>query len=153
MSLLEIKDLHTYFTTRRGIIKAVNGVSMRIESGKTLGVVGESGSGKSQTAMSILQLFEGNQKIHGGEIWFEGKNITHLTRDELYRIRGNSISMIFQEPMTSLNPVFSVRQQIGEVYVLHQGLKKKEAEERRSKCWLRSRFQTRKSWRASSRIS
>ena len=130
MSLLEIKDLHTYFTTRRGVIKAVNGVSMTIESGKTLGVVGESGSGKSQTAMSILQLFEGNQKIHGGEIRFEGRDITHLTREELYKIRGNSISMIFQEPMTSLNPVFSVKRQIGEVYILHQGMKKAEAEKK-----------------------
>ena len=128
--LLEIKDLHTYFTTRRGLIKAVDGVSMSIESGKTLGVVGESGSGKSQTAMSILQLFEKNQKIHGGEIYFEGREISHLTREELYKIRGNSISMIFQEPMTSLNPVFSVKRQIGEVFILHQGMKKKEAEEK-----------------------
>ena len=130
MKLLEIKDLHTYFTTRRGVIKAVNGVSMSIESGKTLGVVGESGSGKSQTAMSILQLFENNQKIHAGEIYFEGREISHLTREELYQIRGNSISMIFQEPMTSLNPVFSVKKQIGEVYILHQGMKKKEAEKK-----------------------
>ena len=128
MKLLEIKDLHTYFTTRRGVIKAVNGVSLSIESGKTLGVVGESGSGKSQTAMSILQLFENNQKIHSGEIYFEDREISHLTREELYQIRGNSISMIFQEPMTSLNPVFSVKRQIGEVYILHQGMKKKEAE-------------------------
>ncbi|MBQ9196183.1 MAG: ABC transporter ATP-binding protein [Clostridia bacterium] len=130
MKLLEIKDLHTYFTTRRGVIKAVNGVSMSIESGKTLGVVGESGSGKSQTAMSILQLFENNQKIHDGEIYFEGREISKLTREELYQIRGNSISMIFQEPMTSLNPVFSVKRQIGEVYILHQGMKKKEAEKK-----------------------
>ena len=126
--LLEIKDLHTYFTTRRGLIRAVDGVSMSIESGKTLGVVGESGSGKSQTAMSILQLFEKNQKIHGGEIYFNGREISHLSREELYKIRGNSISMIFQEPMTSLNPVFSIKRQIGEVYILHQGMKKKEAE-------------------------
>ena len=130
MKLLEIKDLHTYFTTRRGVIKAVNGVSMSIESGKTLGVVGESGSGKSQTAMSVLQLFENNQKIHGGEIYFEGREISKLTREELYQIRGNSISMIFQEPMTSLNPVFNVKRQIGEVYTLHQGMKKKDAEKK-----------------------
>ena len=130
MKLLEIKDLHTYFTTRRGVIKAVNGVSMSIESGKTLGVVGESGSGKSQTAMSILQLFEKNQRIHSGEIFFQGKDISKLSQEELYAIRGNSISMIFQEPMTSLNPVFSVKRQIGEVFILHQGMKKKEAEEK-----------------------
>ena len=128
MKLLEIKDLHTYFTTRRGLIKAVNGVSLSIESGRTLGVVGESGSGKSQTAMSILQLFEKNQKIHGGEIYFQGREISKLSREELYKIRGNSISMIFQEPMTSLNPVFSIKRQIGEVFMLHQGMKKKEAE-------------------------
>ncbi|MDO4355505.1 MAG: ABC transporter ATP-binding protein [Clostridia bacterium] len=128
MKLLEIKDLHTYFQTRRGLIKAVNGVSLSIESGKTLGVVGESGSGKSQTAMSILQLFEKNQRIYEGEIYFQGREISKLSREELYKIRGNSISMIFQEPMTSLNPVFSVKRQIGEVFILHQGMKKKEAE-------------------------
>ena len=128
MKLLEIKDLHTYFQTRRGLIKAVNGVSLSIESGRTLGVVGESGSGKSQTAMSILQLFEKNQRIYEGEIYFQGREISKLSREELYKIRGNSISMIFQEPMTSLNPVFSVKRQIGEVFMLHQGMKKKEAE-------------------------
>ncbi len=128
--LLEIKDLHTYFSTRRGLIKAVNGVSMTIESGKTLGVVGESGSGKSQTALSILQLFEKNQKIYDGEIYFNGREISHLSREELYKIRGNSISMIFQEPMTSLNPVFSIKRQIGEVFQLHQGMKKRDARKR-----------------------
>ncbi len=127
MKLLEIKDLHTYFETRRGLIKAVNGVSLSIEEGKTLGVVGESGSGKSQTALSILQLFEKNQKIYSGEIYFEGRLISKLSTNELYKIRGNSISMIFQEPMTSLNPVFNVRKQIAEPLLLHQGMKKKEA--------------------------
>lgn len=127
MKLLEIKDLHTYFDTRRGLVKAVNGVSLSLDVGKTLGVVGESGSGKSQTAMSILQLFENNQKIYSGEIYFEGRDISKLTRTELYQIRGNSISMIFQEPMTSLNPVFTVRRQIAEVFMLHQGMSKKEA--------------------------
>jgi len=127
MKLLEIKDLHTYFDTRKGLVKAVNGVSLSLDVGKTLGVVGESGSGKSQTAMSILQLFESNQKIYSGEIYFQGREISKLTRTELYQIRGNSISMIFQEPMTSLNPVFTVRRQIAEVYMLHQGMSKKEA--------------------------
>jgi peptide/nickel transport system ATP-binding protein len=127
MSLLEIKNLHTYFDTRKGLIKAVKGVSLKVDEGKTLGIVGESGSGKSQTAMSILQLFENNQRIYEGEIFFEGKNITRLKREELYRIRGNSISMIFQEPMTSLNPVFTVSRQISEVLILHQGLTKKQA--------------------------
>ena len=127
MKLLEINNLHTYFETRRGLIKAVNGVSLSIEEGKTLGVVGESGSGKSQTAMSILQLFEKNQKIYDGEIYFQGRLISKLSTNELYKIRGNSISMIFQEPMTSLNPVFNVRKQIAEVLLLHQKLPKREA--------------------------
>lgn len=127
MKLLEIKDLHTYFETRRGLIKAVDGVSMSVDEGKTLGVVGESGSGKSQTALSILQLFEKNQKIYGGEIYFDGRLVSNLTINELYQIRGNSVSMIFQEPMTSLNPVFTVKRQIAEVFILHQGLSKREA--------------------------
>ena len=107
MALLEIKNLHTYFETRRGLIKAVYGVNLKVEEGKTLGVVGESGSGKSQTAMSILKLFEKNQRIFEGEIWFNGKRISDYTDKELQKIRGNDISFIFQEPMTSINPVFS----------------------------------------------
>ncbi len=130
MSLLEIKDLHAYFETRRGLIKAVNGVSLTVEEGKTLGVVGESGSGKSQTALSVLQLFEENQKIYSGQIIFDGRDITHLSMEELYKIRGNAISMIFQEPMTSLNPVFTISRQISEVLMLHQGLSKQEAHQR-----------------------
>jgi len=130
MSLLEITNLHTYFNTRRGLIKAVNGVSLSVDEGKTLGVVGESGSGKSQTAMSILQLFENNQRIYEGKITFKGQDITHLNKEELYKIRGNSISMIFQEPMTSLNPVFNVSRQISEPLILHQGLSKRQAHAR-----------------------
>lgn len=130
MSLLEIKDLHTYFTTKKGIIKAANGVSLSIEEGKTLGLVGESGSGKSVTAMSILQLFEENQKIHSGEIIFDGDVISKFSQEELRKIRGNKISVIFQEPMTSLNPVFRVGRQITEVLMLHQNLTKEEAKER-----------------------
>ena len=127
MSLLEIKNLHTYFSTRRGLIKAVYGVSLHLDAGKTLGIVGESGSGKSQMALSILQLFESNQKIHEGEIYFDGRLISNLKREELYEIRGNAISMIFQEPMTSLNPVFTVSRQISEVFMLHQGMNKQQA--------------------------
>ncbi len=129
MNLLEIKNLHTYFTTRRGLIKAVNGVSLTVEEGKTLGVVGESGSGKSQTAMSILKLFEPNQKIYEGEVIFEGKNLSKMSENELRKIRGNDISMIFQEPMTSLNPVFTVNRQISEVLMLHQNMSKEEAKQ------------------------
>jgi peptide/nickel transport system ATP-binding protein len=127
MALLEIKNLHTYFETRRGLIKAAYGVSLKVEKGKTLGVVGESGSGKSQTAMSILKLFENNQRIYQGEILFEDKDLSKMSEEELRKIRGNDISMIFQEPMTSLNPVFTVNRQISEVLMLHQGLTQKEA--------------------------
>lgn len=127
MKLLEIRNLHTYFETRKGLIKAVNGASLSLDVGRTLGVVGESGSGKSQTALSILKLFEQNQRIYEGEIYFDGRLISSLSRNELYQIRGNVISMIFQEPMTSLNPVFTVRRQIAEVFRLHQGLTKKQA--------------------------
>lgn len=129
-NLLEINKLHTYFKTRRGLIKAVNGVSCTIEEGKTLGLVGESGSGKSQTAMSILQLFEPNQKIYSGEIIFDGKKISDFNRSQMEKIRGNDISMIFQEPMSSLNPVFTVEKQISEVLILHKHMNKKEAAKR-----------------------
>ena len=130
MSLLEVKNLHTYFTTKRGLVKAVNGISFSVEAGRTLGIVGESGSGKSQTAMSILQLFESNQKIHEGEIIFDGQVLSTMGEESLRKIRGNDISMIFQEPMTSLNPVFTVEKQISEVLMLHQGMDKKQASAR-----------------------
>lgn len=130
MALLEIKNLHTYFKTKRGLIKAANGVNLKVDAGKTLGIVGESGSGKSVSAMSILKLFEPNQKIYEGEIWFDGDMISEYTDAELRKIRGNKISVIFQEPMTSLNPVLTVTRQISEVLMLHQNLDKKEAHER-----------------------
>ena len=128
--MLEIVDLHTYFETKRGLIRAVDGVSLGIEEGRTLGVVGESGSGKSQTALSILKLFEKNQKIYEGEVYFEGEKISDYDAQAMYQIRGNKISMIFQEPMTSLNPVFTIGRQIGEVLLLHQGMTGAEAHNR-----------------------
>ena len=128
--MLEIINLHSYFSTKRGLIRAVDGVSLGIEEGKTLGVVGESGSGKSQTALSILKLFEKNQKIYEGEVYFEGEKISTLNAQEMYKLRGNKISMIFQEPMTSLNPVFTIGKQIGEVLLLHQGMTGRQARER-----------------------
>ena len=127
MSLLEIKHLHTYFKTKKGIVKAVNDVSYSVEAGRTMGVVGESGSGKSVSAMSILQLLDSNGYIESGEILFEGKDLTKLSIEELYKIRGNAISVIFQEPMTSLNPVFTVERQLSEPLMIHQHMKKKEA--------------------------
>lgn len=130
MSLLEVNNLHTYFDTRRGVIKAVNGVSFSLEEGKTLGIVGESGSGKSQTAMSILKFFQNNQKIVKGNIVFDGKEISSFSKKEMLKIRGNDISMIFQEPITSLNPVFTVKHQIVEALKLHQKLSNKDASKR-----------------------
>lgn len=127
MSLLELKNLHTFFDTKKGVVKAVNDVSYSLEEGETLGVVGESGSGKSVSAMSIIRLLDGNGRIDSGEIYFDGKNVRECTDKEMYQIRGNEISVIFQEPMTSLNPVFTIERQIGEVFITHQGMKKKEA--------------------------
>ena len=127
MALLEVKNLHTFFKTRKGIVKAVNDVSYKLEPGKTVGIVGESGSGKSVSAMSILQLLDGNGYIAEGEILFEGQDLTKLTQKDMYQIRGNSISVIFQEPMTSLNPVFTVKKQLSEPFMIHQGMDKKTA--------------------------
>ena len=130
MALLEVKNLHTYFKTRKGIVKAVNDVSYSLEPGRTIGIVGESGSGKSVSAMSILQLLDGNGYIAEGEILFEGEDLTKFSEQQMYSIRGNKISVIFQEPMTSLNPVFSVEKQLSEPFMIHQGMKKKEAREK-----------------------
>ena len=130
MALLEVKNLHTYFKTRKGIVKAVNDVSYSLEPGRTIGIVGESGSGKSVSAMSILQLLDGNGYIAEGEILFEGRDLTKLSQQEMYEIRGNKISVIFQEPMTSLNPVFTVKRQLSEPFIIHQKLNKKQAEKK-----------------------
>ena len=130
MALLELKNLKTFFTTKRGIVKAVNDVSYAVEPGKTLGVVGESGSGKSVSAMSILQLLDGNGYIESGSIEFDGKDLTKLTRTDMYKIRGNDISVIFQEPMTSLNPVFTIEKQVAEPFIIHQGMTKKQAKQK-----------------------
>lgn len=128
--LLEVDDLHTFFKTKKGIVKAVNGVSYRVEPGKTLGIVGESGSGKSVSAMSILKLLDGNGYIDSGTITFKGRNLAECTINDMYQIRGNEISVIFQEPMTSLNPVHTIEKQLNEVYLTHQKITKKEASEK-----------------------
>lgn len=131
MALLEVKNLHTYFRTKRGIVKAVNDVSYTLEAGKTVGIVGESGSGKSVSAMSILRLLDANGYIANGEVLFDtGDKIEDLTKipmDSMYEIRGDRISVIFQEPMTSLNPVFSVKKQLSEPFIIHRGMSKKQA--------------------------
>lgn len=127
MKLLEINDLHTFFTTKRGTVKAVNGVSYSVESGKTLGIVGESGSGKSVSAMSILKLLDGNGYIDKGSIIFDGKNLADVSTNDMCKIRGNDISVIFQEPMTSLNPIFTIERQVSEPFIIHQKMNKRQA--------------------------
>jgi peptide/nickel transport system ATP-binding protein len=129
--LLEIQGLKTYFFTNKGVVKAVDGVDVSIHEGETLGLVGESGCGKSMTALSIMRLVpEPMGRIVDGSIRFGGKNLVKMTESEMRKIRGNQISMVFQEPMTSLNPVFKVGVQIGEVIRLHQEVAAKEAWER-----------------------
>lgn len=129
--LLNIKNLRTYFYTDYGVVKAVDGINLHINEGETLGVVGESGCGKSITGLSILRLIpQPPGRIIGGNIYFQGQDLLTLTEKEMRKIRGNKISMIFQEPMTSLNPVFTVGNQVSEAILLHQGLKKNEALEK-----------------------
>lgn len=126
--LLRVKDLKTYFFTHDGTVKAVDGINLKVSKGETLGLVGESGCGKSVTALSIMRLIPSPPgKIVGGEIHFEGKNLLELNEKEMRKIRGRKISMIFQEPMTSLDPMFTIGDEIAEVIRLHQGLKKDEA--------------------------
>lgn len=128
--LLQVKDLKTYFFTASGTAKAVDGVTFSLDSGKTLGIVGESGSGKSVTSNSIMRLLPKNGKIVGGEILFEDKDLAKVKISEMLEIRGKDISMIFQDPMTSLDPVFTIGNQIMEVINAHQKLSKKEAREK-----------------------
>lgn len=126
--LVKISNLKTYFYTEDGVIKAVDDVSFRIKEGETIGIVGESGCGKSITAMSLMRLIPNPPgKIVGGEILFEGESILNLNDAEMRKIRGNKISVIFQEPMTSLNPVFTIGDQIMEAVMLHQKLREAEA--------------------------
>jgi oligopeptide/dipeptide ABC transporter ATP-binding protein len=125
--LIRVKDLRTSFFTPEGEVRAIDGVSFEIAEGKTLGLVGESGCGKSVTSLSIMRLIPSPPgKIVGGEIFYRDRDLLKLRNEEMRKIRGNEISMIFQEPMTSLNPVFTVGNQIGEAIKLHQGLGKRE---------------------------
>ncbi|WP_062048320.1 ABC transporter ATP-binding protein [Bacillus sp. JCM 19034] len=126
-AIIEVKDLQTSFFTSELEVKAVDGVTFSVPKGKTLGIVGESGSGKSITSLSILRLIQEPGKVVGGEVIFNGEDLLKKTEAEMRKIRGNEISMIFQEPMTSLNPVYTVGQQIGEAFQIHEKLGKKEA--------------------------
>jgi len=126
--LLDIQNLHTFLYTAEGTGKAVDGVSLQIHKGETLGLVGESGCGKSMTSLSILRLVPNPPgRIVSGSIVFQGKNLLSLSEPEMRKIRGNRIAMIFQEPMTALNPVFTVGEQIAEVFRIHKSMSRKEA--------------------------
>ena len=130
-NILEVKNLSTYFFMDSGVVKAVDGLDFELKKNSTLGIVGESGSGKSVTSLSIMGLLKGTTgKVVEGEILLDGKDIVPLSEEERRKIRGNQISMIFQEPMTSLNPVMRIGRQIDEVMILHQGLSKEEARKR-----------------------
>ncbi len=131
MSLLDIQNLSTVFDTDLGTVKVVDDVSLRIEKGETLGVVGESGCGKSVTALSVMRLLQKpSGRVESGQIFFDGTDLLKISESEMRAIRGNKISMIFQEPMTSLNPVFTICSQISETLILHQGMSRSQARER-----------------------
>ena len=130
MALLEVNDLHTSFYTPAGEVKAVNGVSFNLERGKVLGIVGESGSGKSVTAYSIMQILEKTGKIVSGSVKFDGQELVGIGEDGMKKIRGNKISIIFQDPMTSLNPTYTIGHQLMEAIRLHTNRNKKEAWDR-----------------------
>ncbi|MEN3312384.1 MAG: peptide/nickel transport system ATP-binding protein, partial [Actinomycetota bacterium] len=128
--LLEVEDLRVEFTTRRGIVHAVNGISFAIAPGETLGIVGESGCGKSVTSLAVLGLLARNGRVSSGRALFEGRDLIHLSDRALRGLRGREISMIFQDPMTSLNPVLTIGRQIRETLETHFDMNRKEAEAR-----------------------
>ena len=130
MALLEVNDLHTSFYTPAGEVKAVNGVSFNLERGKVLGIVGESGSGKSVTAYSVMQILEKTGKIVSGSVKFDGQELVGIGEDGMKKIRGNRISIIFQDPMTSLNPTYTIGHQLMEAITLHTGRNKQQAWDR-----------------------
>ena len=130
MALLEVNDLHTSFFTPVGEVKAVNGVSFNLDRGKVLGIVGESGSGKSVTAYSIMQILEKTGKIVSGSIKVDGQELVGISEKEMKNVRGNKISIIFQDPMTSLNPTYTIGHQLMEAIMLHTKRNKKQARER-----------------------
>ena len=128
-TLLHVRDLSTNFTVETGVVNAVEGVDLKLAEGETLGLVGESGSGKSVTALSIMQLIDDPGEIATGDILFKGDDLGEKSEKELLDIRGNEISMVFQDPMTSLNPVFTVGQQMTRIIIKHQDLSKEQARE------------------------
>jgi ABC-type dipeptide/oligopeptide/nickel transport system ATPase component len=129
-TLLQVEDLHTQFFTSRGVVRAVDGVSLHIDAGETLGVVGESGCGKTMTALSILRLVPDPGKIVSGRILFRGKDVAKMDDEEVMDFRGNDVSMIFQDPMTSLNPVTKIGMQIEEAMTAHKRFSRQQAKTR-----------------------
>ncbi|MBC7801688.1 MAG: ABC transporter ATP-binding protein, partial [Gemmatimonadaceae bacterium] len=130
MALLEVENLQTHFGTLDGVVRAVEGLSFHIDAGETLAIVGESGCGKSVTSMSVLRLIQEPPGRIAGRITFEGRDLLRLPEAEMRKLRGNDISMIFQDPMSSLNPVLTIGRQIGETLRLLQGLNRTQAEAR-----------------------
>ncbi len=128
--LLVVEDLHTSFHTRDGVVRAVDGISFSVDRGEVVGLVGESGCGKSVTSLSILRLIAKPGRIEGGRVWFDGRDLLALSGDEIRKIRGDRISMIFQQPTSALNPVWDVGRQLGETLELHRNMKRKAARDR-----------------------
>ncbi len=129
--LIEVNDLKTQFFTQDGVVKAVNGVSFYVDEGETLGVVGESGCGKSVSMLSVMRLIpQPPGKIVDGEVYFEGQDLLKIGEDDIRRVRGNKIAMVFQDPMTSLNPVLTINKQVSEALMLHLGMDRHQARER-----------------------
>ena len=120
--VLEVRDLHTQFFTDEGVVRAVDGVSFSVAAGETLGIVGESGSGKTVAALSLIRLLEEPSRIVGGEIKFQGRDVLKMSPEELRKLRGDGIAMVFQDPMTSLNPVLRIARQLAETMVAHLSL-------------------------------
>ncbi len=130
-TLIDVKGLKTQFFTQDGVVHAVNGISYHVDEGETLGIVGESGCGKSVSVLSVMRLIPTPPgKIVGGEVWFEGRDLLKVDQEEIRSVRGNKIAMIFQDPMTSLNPVLTIGQQVGEALQLHMGMNKEQAKQR-----------------------
>ncbi|MCB0026337.1 MAG: ABC transporter ATP-binding protein, partial [Anaerolineales bacterium] len=129
-NLLEVRDLKTQFFTETGVVRAVDGVSMTLRRGEVLGVVGESGCGKSVTALSIMQLIDNPGRIVEGQVLFDDEDLLKVSDETMRSIRGNRISMIFQQPQSCLNPVFRIGQQLSEVLGIHQGMGREAGEKR-----------------------
>ena len=129
-NVLDIQNLKTYFHTEAGVVKAIDGISLHVEKGETLGLVGESGSGKTMTALSVLNIVPSPGKVNSGKILFNNNVISNLDEDQMRKIRGKKIALIFQDPTSSLHPLYTVGKQISDILKTHDGLNSKEAKKR-----------------------